>query len=300
MKEQPLVSIIINNYNYEQFLSEAIESALNQTYPHTEIIVVDDGSTDNSRNIIASYSNRITPILQQNGGQASAFNVGFAQSRGEVICMLDSDDMFLPEKVAEIVKVYQEYPDIGWCFHTLKVMNPETGKTFKVSRPSTFGNLDYRDYIKSGQRRFVHPATSGITYRRSLLSLILPMPEEPPLSDNYMKLATYYLSPGFYLDQDLAIQRVHGDNAYTFRFDKLPYRARLDVVTAYWLKQKFPELSKLTNKIFADGISTYWRCGGVEKDYKKLVKSYWFSISPIESLEILVRCLNRIAKKQYN
>ncbi|MCL1463490.1 glycosyltransferase family 2 protein [Argonema galeatum] len=300
MQEQPLVSIIINNYNYGQFLPAAIESALNQTYSNTEVIVVDDGSTDKSQDIIASYYNKIIPILQENGGQASAFNAGFAKSYGEIICMLDADDMFLPDKVTEIVKIYKQYPDIGWCFHTLKVMNPETGKTFKVSRPSAFGNLDYRDYIKNGQRSFVHPATSGITYRRSLLGLILPMPEEPPLSDNYIKLATYYLSPGFYMDKDLAIQRIHGDNAYTFRFDKLPYRARLDVVTAYWLKQKFPELSKFTNKVFADGISTYWRCGGVEQDYQKLVKSYWSSISPLEGLEILVRCLNRIVKKQYN
>ncbi len=300
MQEQPLVSILINNYNYGQFLSAAIDSVLNQTYSHIEVIVVDDGSTDNSPDIIASYDNRIIPILQKNAGQASAFNTGFAKSQGEIICLLDSDDIFLPEKVAEIVTIYQEYPDIGWCFHTMKAMNPETGKTFKLSRPSSFGNMDYRDYIKTGQRRFVHPGTSALTFKRSLLGLILPMPEQSPLSDNYIKLATYYLSPGFYLDRDLTIQRIHGNNAYTSRFDKLPYRARIDAVTAYWLKQNFPELSKLSNKVFADAISTYWRTGGVEPDYKNLVKDYWSALSPLESLEILLRCLNRIIRKQYN
>ncbi|MGH7801488.1 MAG: glycosyltransferase family 2 protein [Thermodesulfobacteriota bacterium] len=77
-----LVSIIINNYNYGRFLKGCIESALNQTYPHTEVIIVDDGSTDNSREIIAKYRERAILILKQNEGQASAFNAGFAVSMG--------------------------------------------------------------------------------------------------------------------------------------------------------------------------------------------------------------------------
>jgi glycosyltransferase involved in cell wall biosynthesis len=70
MKDHPFVSILINNYNYGRFLQEAIDSALNQTYSPTEVIVVDDGSTDNSREIIASYGNKIIPVLKENGGQA--------------------------------------------------------------------------------------------------------------------------------------------------------------------------------------------------------------------------------------
>ena len=66
MKNNPTVSVIINNYNYDCFLSEAIDSALNQTYSNTEIIVVDDGSTDNSRDIIAGYGDQIIPILKAN------------------------------------------------------------------------------------------------------------------------------------------------------------------------------------------------------------------------------------------
>ena len=92
-------TIIINNYNYGRFLVAAIESALNQTYAGTEVVVVDDGSTDDSRQIIAGYGNRIRPVLKANGGQASTFNAGFAASTGDVICMLDSDDFFYPNKV---------------------------------------------------------------------------------------------------------------------------------------------------------------------------------------------------------
>lgn len=91
-EKSPLVSIIVNNYNYERYLSEAIDSAIAQTYTHTEVIVVDDGSTDKSREIIANYGDRITPVLKENGGQASAFNTGLATSKGEIIIYLDSDD----------------------------------------------------------------------------------------------------------------------------------------------------------------------------------------------------------------
>ena len=95
--KSPLVSILINNYNYAQYLSQAIDSALGQTYTNTEIIVVDDGSTDNSREIINSYGNQIISVLKENGGQASAINAGFAASKGDIICLLDADDIFLPD-----------------------------------------------------------------------------------------------------------------------------------------------------------------------------------------------------------
>jgi len=103
MKQKPFVSIIINNYNYDRFLAEAIDSALNQTYPNTEVIVVDDGSTDGSRDIISGYGSQIIPVLKSNGGQASSLNEGFEASQGEIICFLDSDDLFHDNKVEKVV-----------------------------------------------------------------------------------------------------------------------------------------------------------------------------------------------------
>lgn len=140
MQDNPLVSIIINNYNYGRFLSEAIDSVRNQTYPHIELIVVDDGSTDNSREIIASYKQQIIPVLKDNGGQASAFNAGFMASKGEIICILDSDDLFVPEKVAEIVNVFKHYQNIGWCFHHLRFVDDKTGAVIQLSRERVRGH----------------------------------------------------------------------------------------------------------------------------------------------------------------
>ncbi|HLL41796.1 MAG TPA: glycosyltransferase family 2 protein, partial [Segetibacter sp.] len=85
MSDKLLASIIIDNYNYGHFIREAINSALQQSYQNIEVIVVDDGSTDNSREIIRSYGEKIIPVLKNNGGQASAFNAGYYKSTGDVI-----------------------------------------------------------------------------------------------------------------------------------------------------------------------------------------------------------------------
>src|SRR5262245_3573828 len=108
MSRLPLASIIVNNYNYGRFLRGAFDSTLAQAYPNKEVIVVDDGSTDESREIIASYGNQIIPVLKENGGQASAFNAGFAVSRGESVLFLDSDDLLLPSTLEKAVPLLDD------------------------------------------------------------------------------------------------------------------------------------------------------------------------------------------------
>src|SRR5687768_5034795 len=94
--DAPLVSVVINNYNYGRYLGPAIDSALQQSYPCVEVIVVDDGSTDHSRAVIAGYGHRIIPIYKANGGQASALNAGYEESQGEIVIFLDADDLLGP------------------------------------------------------------------------------------------------------------------------------------------------------------------------------------------------------------
>src|SRR5262245_51139977 len=101
-------SIVISNFNYGRYLADAIESALAQTYSHLEVIVVDDGSTDNSHKIIEGYGERIVAISKKNGGQASSYNAGFAASRGEYVCFLDADDLLEPTAIAESIEVFQD------------------------------------------------------------------------------------------------------------------------------------------------------------------------------------------------
>jgi len=115
----PLVSVLINNFNYGRFLSDAIDSALGQSYSNTEIIVVDDGSTDGSRDVIRGYGNRIISLFKPNGGQASAFNSAFAASKGEWILFLDSDDYFAPPKEETIRSHEYHFGSVALIAHNL-------------------------------------------------------------------------------------------------------------------------------------------------------------------------------------
>lgn len=288
-KSKILVSIIINNYNYGHFLRAAIDSALNQTYPHIEVIVVDDGSTDNSQEIIASYNEQIMPVLKENGGQASAFNAGFAASNGEIICILDSDDLFVPEKVAEIVNVFEQHQDIGWCFHRLKFMDAKTGAFIKLSLESGSRACDFRTHIKKGKLPFYPPATSGLCFTRSLLQLILPMPEVITItSDNYLKATAAALSKGYFLDEQLAILRLHDNNRFTARNNKQQL-ANITILTAYCMRTNWSILAKLANNSFSDGLGTAWKIGGIEAETTQTIKSYLSTVSPLEGLEIGIK-----------
>jgi glycosyltransferase involved in cell wall biosynthesis len=102
------VSIVIVNYNLGRFLGQAIESALAQTYPDTEIIVIDDGSTDNSADVIASFGDLIVSVFKENGGQASCYSTGLSLAKGHLILYLDSDDFLYPHCLEEAVGNWKE------------------------------------------------------------------------------------------------------------------------------------------------------------------------------------------------
>ena len=106
-----IVSIIIPVYNAEKYLKECLESALNQTYNEIEIIAVDDGSTDNSLNILKKYSDKIKIISKENGGTASALNHGIKNMKGEWFKWLSADDILYPDAVLELINAAKLLPN---------------------------------------------------------------------------------------------------------------------------------------------------------------------------------------------
>src|SRR3989304_595361 len=105
----PRVSVIIPTYNTAHYIAPAVESVLGQTYQDTEIIVVDDGSTDNTRTVLTPYMDRIQYIVQDNKGRSEARNRGIHQSQGEFIAFLDADDLWLPDKLSQQVAALDEH-----------------------------------------------------------------------------------------------------------------------------------------------------------------------------------------------
>jgi glycosyltransferase involved in cell wall biosynthesis len=300
-----LVSILINNYNYGRFLAEAIDSALAQNYARCEVIVVDDGSTDNSREIIASYGDRIIPILKENGGQASAFNAGFAASRGSIICFLDSDDIFLPEKATEIVKAFTSHPDCGWFFHSLHFTNTPHQISVENNDSDFLKIYDLRLHFQSGKIKgklpsFI-PATSGLCFTREFLELILPMPEAGRIStnDNYLKYTALALYKGLTIDRKLAILRLHENNAFTGKKKNHLSNAMLIAINAYWIRLNFPFLSKYTNKEFSFALGKFWRNKNnksekdniMDLDYQEAVKKYFSLVTSLEKKQIILKAI---------
>lgn len=111
----PRVSVIIPNYNYGKFLHETITSVLNQTYEKIEIIVVNNGSTDNSMEVLKTFGDSITLIDQKNLGQAVARNVGIRHASGELIALLDADDIWLPNKIESQMALISESVQLVYC-----------------------------------------------------------------------------------------------------------------------------------------------------------------------------------------
>jgi len=203
-----LMSIIINNYNYGRFLREAIDSALNQTYASTEVIVVDDGSTDNSREVIAGYGDRIIPVLKENGGQASAFNAGYAASSGDLILFLDSDDMLLPAAAATVAREWRDGTVLA--YFPLEVVDAMGHALGRLE-----GGLPVPD-ITQGLYGMGSP-TSGNVFSRKTLEKIMPIPEQQwqICADSYLSVMSSVLGKLQSLSAPLGKYRVHGNSNFT-------------------------------------------------------------------------------------
>jgi glycosyltransferase involved in cell wall biosynthesis len=268
-------TIIINNYNYGRFLAAAIESALNQTYANTEIVVVDDGSTDDSRQVIAGYGDRVRPVLKANGGQASAFNAGFAASTGDVICMLDADDLFHPNKVEQIAGTFRSHPEIRWVFHPV-CRAYEDGREEPTPQLLNTIYTDIREPALRGKLPGPPgPVTSGIAMSRPLLDRILPIPESIRITaDNYLIFLALALELGIYLNEVLAIQRIHGSNLYTLRRGRLVTQARVHLLIACEMRWRFPQLSVLSNHIFSKALADYVRAHRRDATCESTIKDY--------------------------
>lgn len=297
MNSDPLVTIIINNYNYAEFLPKAIDSALRQTFNRIEVIVVDDGSTDRSGSLIESYGEQIIPILKVNGGQASAFNAGFAVSQGDIICCLDADDIFELDKVEKIVKVFTSNPDVGWCFHALKLFDSQTDRpisvtcAFPTQNEDISGAYDFRKAMKQGQLSFYPPSTSGLCFKRSLLTQILPMPEALQFAtDRYLVNAALLLEAGYFLRTPLTQQCIHGNNAVTLQNDRAAQQkcGRNEMITAYFLYKNFPEGWKFSHRTFARGWGLARKYGFISHEAKQIQQQYLGSVSGWEKVIILM------------
>lgn len=221
--KRPLVSVIINTYNYGRFIEEAVDSVLNQTFPqeNMEIIVVDDGSTDDTRERLKKYQNKINYIYKENGGHASALNVGFNNSRGEIIIFLDSDDYFCKDKIEYICKYYDKY-GCKTLFNNMTLFWERTDKTenfiedYYLTFLKRVDESVYKLSLKDITHSFIFLApTSGQTYKREICEKLFPLPEMLlNQGDLYLHIHALLYYDIYYLHKPLTCMRQH-QGSYT-------------------------------------------------------------------------------------
>ena len=146
------ISVIIPTYNNAQFIPEAIESVFSQTYPIFEVIVINDGSTDNTNEVLAKHLDKIIYIEQKNGGPAKARNTGLKRATGDYIAFLDADDIWLPHKISEQIQKIEKNPNCVMVYSRHVKFDNATGKDFaawpeNVCSGKIFDNLLLENYI---------------------------------------------------------------------------------------------------------------------------------------------------------
>jgi len=213
------VDVVVTNHNYGRFLPQAIESACAQTHPDVQVVVVDDGSTDDSREVLRRYEDRVEVVLKEQGGQASALNAGIARCRGEVLLVLDADDVLRPYAAARVAAAFAAGPRLSKVQFPMEIVDAEGNPTGAV-KPGGHLRAPVGD-----QRRaeLAYPFDlpwlpgGGTGFRTEAVRRILPIPAaEYPRSgaDWYLVHLTALLGEAALLDEVCASYRVHGANAY--------------------------------------------------------------------------------------
>ena len=261
--KRPLVSVIIPCYNGEKFISEAIESVLNQTYQNFEIIVVDDGSTDSSKSVIEPFLKdpRIKLIEHgQNMGIPVARNTGIKMSKGEFVAFLDQDDLWLPEKLERQIALFEHSPpDVGLVFSNINTVDSDgVIKEYKSMRhiPSHINELAPQEVLKAV---FLHNFIPMITVlvRRACFDTVGLLDESLKGGcDDYdfcLRLAAKYKVK--YLDVPLALHRIHEAN-----YSNMERFFRDDMRIVDKILAQFPFLAPLKKK----KLATLYCCLGID------------------------------------
>lgn len=222
-----VVDVVVDNFNYVRFLSAAIDSALAQTHPNVNVIVVDDGSSDGSRQLIAGYGDRVATVMKENGGQASALNAGFELCEGDVTIFLDADDLLAPDAAALVATAFAADPALVKAQFRTAVIDAD-GDLTGVEKPAAHLPLpqgDVREAELASPFDLVWMATSANAFRRAELARIMPIPEGPfrRCADWYLVHVAALLGPVVSLPEIAGAYRLHGDNSYE------PQAAELDL-----------------------------------------------------------------------
>jgi len=212
---KPILSVVIDTYNHERYIEQAVVSAIEQDFPSSEyeVLVVDDGSTDRSPEIVRKFEPRVRLFRKKNGGQASAFNVGIRESHGEIVSFLDGDDWWAREKLIAVTTALLERPEAAALGHGFYEFNDDTRET-KLCSPGKgkLVDLSTPEAAREAYLGWLFLLTSALTVRKKMLDRIVPLPDALAFcADTPIAMAS--MAWGVYLlPQPLCFYRQHQNN----------------------------------------------------------------------------------------
>jgi glycosyltransferase involved in cell wall biosynthesis len=211
------VSVLIDTYNHERFIEKAIVSALEQDFPAAdrEIIVVDDGSTDRTPEIVKKFEPHVRLLRKENGGQASAFNAGIPECKGEIIAFLDGDDWWAPGKLRRVAEVFAKEYAVGLVGHGIIETFADRTERIVATEKNERLKLDSLSAARVFRLRKSYLGTSRMALRAQLARTMLPVPEALVIeADEYLFTLAAAMSEIIILRDALTHYHIHGGNLY--------------------------------------------------------------------------------------
>jgi glycosyltransferase involved in cell wall biosynthesis len=305
MSNSPLFSIVINNYNYAHFLPAAINSVLEQTYQNFELLVVDDASTDHSVQLIKQYSDKLHPILlSENSGQGATFNAALPHCKGEVVCFLDADDIFLPDKLTELAIACQRFPRATMYHHQAQYIDRAGVIAEKIFPENMWQGQLHKKVLQTSE--FISAPTSSLAFSKTFLETISPLPAYLTRigTDHSLRLLAACMGEIAAIPKVLSYYRLHGHNWFshdgylnqepaTIR-DTLNRQQRGFYATNQILKRlNLPPLNINHNRIYQ-----YMRFCLNETDLSEIIKQTLFNkaFGNIRDRYFYILCAKRLRK----
>lgn len=260
---EPTVSVIIPSYNCELYIAETLESILDQTFRGIEIIVVDDGSTDKTRQIVASYGAPVRIITQSNAGVCAARNRGIREAAGQYICLMDHDDYWFPEKLALQLEQMHRHPEVGLVYSTFAWWNPDENGVFPApanyrdETPGTAVDEEFSGWIYHLLLLDCWVLTSSALIRAEVFDKCGAFDESLPYSEDWdlwLRIAREY--PFIKLKKPLTLYRQHPRQGNLIARN-IDYRTELLSRAAARWGLCSPDGRCITRRQFKETISRY-------------------------------------------
>lgn len=243
---KPFITVLVDTYNHERFIEQAIVSLLEQEFPSAEreILVVDDGSTDHTAAIVRKFVPQVRLLSKPNGGQASAFNTGIPEGRGEIVAFLDGDDWWARDKLAKVVAALERDPAVGSVGHGIIEVAANGQQKLVVLPEVARCRVNTVADARAFRLRKSFLGTSRMTVRFGLLRQIGPVPEVLTIeADEYVFTMAAALADVLILPEALTYYRLHGFNQYQvagFQAESLRRKQRILASLAGSLAEDLP------------------------------------------------------------